>query len=288
MATLYVISTPIGNLGDLSPRAAETLAEVSRILAEDTRRTRPLLARLGLRTPLVSYHAHNEAARAEAVLGWLGDGEDIGLVSDAGTPLVSDPGQRLVEAVLAAGHEAVPIPGPSAILAALVASGLPSHRFSFFGFLPRKGAERKELLDRLTTSRETVVLFESPERLVSLLEALAEVSTPERRGVVGRELTKLHEEFVRGTLGELAGHFASVPPRGEITLVLEAAGEEGDSAGIDLAAASALAGALLDEGVSPSRAAREVARRLRISRNQAYQVVQSRAEGRGEGEAPSS
>jgi 16S rRNA (cytidine1402-2'-O)-methyltransferase len=287
MATLYLVSTPIGNLGDLSPRAAETLSGVSRILAEDTRRTRPLLIRMGVKVPLVSFHGHNEVARVETVLGWLADGEDIGLVSDAGTPLVSDPGEGLVEAVLAAGHSVVPIPGPSAILAALVASGLPSHPFTFLGFLPRKGTERKELLERLATSRETTVLFESPERLVTLLEALADSSFPDRKCVVGRELTKLHEEFVRGSLAEVAAHFTSTPPRGEITLVLAAADDEPDSSSVDRAAASALAGALLGEGVSPSRAAKEVARRLRIPRNQAYEVVQSLAEGQNEGEAPS-
>ena len=288
MAILYLVSTPIGNLGDLSLRAAETLSGVSRILAEDTRRTRPLLTHLGLNTPLVSFHAHNEVGREEAVLGWLGQGEDIGLVSDAGTPLVSDPGERLVQAVLAAGHSVVPIPGPSAILTALVASGLPSNRFSFLGFLPRKGTERKELLERLATSAETTVLFESPERLASLLEALVETCGPSRRGAVGREMTKLHEEFVRGTLEELRVHFSGPAPRGEVTFVLEAAGDEGEAPGIDHAAASALAGALLEEGVSPSRAAREIAKRLRIPRNQAYRVVQATAERRDEGEAPSS
>jgi len=287
MATLYLVSTPIGNLGDLSPRAAETLVGVSRILAEDTRRTRPLLIRLGLKTPLVSFHAHNEAAREKSVLGWLGAGEDLALVSDAGTPLVSDPGERLVEAVLAGGHTVVPIPGPSAILTALVASGLPSKRFTFLGFLPRKGSDREDLLERLGTSRETTVLFESPERLVALLEALAAVSPPHRKCVVGRELTKLHEEFIRGSLAEVAAHFSSTPPRGEITLVLAAAGDEGLSRGVDLAAASALAAALLEEGVSASRAAKEVARRLRIPRNQAYAVVQSVAGERDKGEAPS-
>jgi len=287
MATLYLVSTPIGNLGDLSPRAAETLSEVSRILAEDTRRTRPLLVRLGVKTPLVSFHAHNEAAREEAVLGWLGAGEDIALVSDAGTPLVSDPGERLVEAVLAAGHTVVPVPGPSAILTALVASGLPSRRFTFLGFLPRKGRERKALLERLGTSRETTVLFESPERLVPLLEALAAVSPPHRKCAVGRELTKLHEEFVRGSLAEVTAHFSSTPPRGEITLVLAGAGDEGVPPGVDLAAASAMAAALLEEGVSASRAAKEIARRLRIPRNQAYAAVQSVADVRDKGDVPS-
>jgi len=288
MATLYLVSTPIGNLGDLTPRAADTLGAVSRILAEDTRRTRPLLTHLGLDTPLVSFHAHNEAKREGAVLDWLGAGEDIALVSDAGTPLVSDPGQRLVETVLGAGHVVVPIPGASAVLTSLVASGLASDRFAFLGFVPRKGTDREELLDRLAGAQETTVVFESPERLLRLLKALVGVAGPHRRGAVGRELTKLHEEFVRGTLDELKAHFSQNPPRGEVTLVLDRADPSGDSAKVDLAAAAALAGALLDEGSSPSRAAMEVARRLRIPRNQAYQVVQSIAEKRDQGEAPPS
>jgi len=288
MGTLYLVSTPIGNLGDLSRRAAETLAGVSRVLAEDTRRTRPLLTHLGLSTPLVSFHAHNEASRREAALGWLDQGETLALVSDAGTPLVSDPGERLVRAVLAAGHSVVPIPGPSAILAALVASGLPVHPFTFLGFLPRKGAERAELLDRLATAQETTVLFESPERLGQLLAELAGASEPRRRGAVCRELTKLHEEFVRGTLNELSARFSETPPRGEITLVLEAAPEEVGSAEVDSAAAAALAEILLQDGMSPSRVAREVSRRLRIPRNGAYEVVQKMVRAREGGEpAPS-
>ncbi|MGW8268183.1 MAG: VTT domain-containing protein, partial [Longimicrobiales bacterium] len=157
---------------------------------------------------------------------------------------------------------------------------------TFLGFLPRKGSERKDLLERLATSRETTVLFESPERLTALLEALAAASPPHRKCAVGRELTKIHEEFVRGSLAEVAAHFASTPPRGEITVVLAAVADEVASPGADLAAASALAAALLEEGVSASRAAKEVARRLRIPRNQAYEVVQSVTRERDQGEAP--
>ncbi|MCJ7628732.1 MAG: 16S rRNA (cytidine(1402)-2'-O)-methyltransferase, partial [Longimicrobiales bacterium] len=178
MATLYLVSTPIGNLGDITPRAAGTLESVSRILAEDTRRTRKLLNHLRLKTPLVSLHAHNEASRREAVLAWLASGEDLALVSDAGTPLVSDPGQRIVEAAVVAGFTIVPIPGASAVLAALAGSGFSGDRFSFLGFLPRKGGERGELMDRVSTSPDTVVLFESPERTLALLEALEKSCGP--------------------------------------------------------------------------------------------------------------
>jgi len=180
LGTLYVVSTPIGNLGDLSPRAEETLRVVSRILAEDTRRSRILAERAGSSARLVSLHEHNERERTGAVLSWLADREDLALVSDAGTPLVSDPGAKLVAAVLEAGHRVVPVPGPSAVIAALVASGLPSERFAFLGFPERKGRARQQLLRRVAESAESVVLFESPQRLAALLRALMEVCGPDR------------------------------------------------------------------------------------------------------------
>ncbi|MDP2958611.1 MAG: 16S rRNA (cytidine(1402)-2'-O)-methyltransferase [Longimicrobiales bacterium] len=279
MATLFVVSTPIGNLGDLSPRAAETLRTVHRILAEDTRRTRILADHAGSKVPRVSLHAHNEAERVRKVLGWLDAGESLALVSDAGTPLVSDPGGRLVEAVAAAGHTVVPIPGPSAVLAALVGSGLPGDRFSFFGFPERKGRERALLLERVAVSRESVVLFESPQRLERLLEDLAAACGPQRRVAVARELTKLHEEWFRGTLSEAADYYRQHPPRGEVSLVVGPA-EDGAPGAEDLEAeARALAHALLGEGGKPSAVAREVARRLALPRNTAYRIVQETAEG---------
>jgi 16S rRNA (cytidine1402-2'-O)-methyltransferase len=232
---------------------------------------------------MVSLHAHNEASREDEVLGWLNSGEDVALVSDAGTPLVSDPGERLIQAILVQGHRVVPVPGPSAVLAALVGSGLPTDRFSFLGFPPRKGKERKALLDRVAGSPETTVLFESPERLVSLLADLVENAGPERRGVVARELTKLYEEFVRGTLIELLDHFQEHPPRGEITLLLAPVSPREGADSVDEAAGAALARALLDRGDRPSQVAREVARRLGIPKNRAYQLVQGlpRTEGPG-------
>jgi len=273
MATLYLVSTPIGNLGDLSRRAAETLESVSRILAEDTRRTRTLLNHLELRTPLVSLHSHNEAARKETVLDWLSSGEDLALVSDAGTPLVSDPGQRIAKAAMEAGFPVVPIPGASAVLAALVGSGFPADRFLFLGFLPRKGPERSELLDRVSVSTDPVVLFESPERVKSLLRALAESCDPRRRVAVARELTKLHEEFVRGTVAEVRDHFETNAPRGEFAVVVSGAVEPEGGGMVDEEAARALGQALLNEGQTPSRASREVARRLKLPRNLAYTLV---------------
>lgn len=275
MATLYLISTPIGNLGDVTFRAAEVLGSVSEVLAEDTRRSRVLLEHLEVETPLRSLHAHNEEARIRGVIDALSAGDDLALVSDAGTPLVSDPGVRLVRAVTEAGHEVVPVPGPSAVLAALVGSGMPADRFTFLGFLPKKGGERRALLDRIATVEESVVLFESPERILGLLEDLEEACGPERRVAVARELTKVHEEFVRGTIPEARRYYDEHPPRGEIAVVVEAAPEPGEPDAVDEAAGRALAEALLDEGLRPSGAAREVARRLDLPRNLAYRIVHS-------------
>jgi 16S rRNA (cytidine1402-2'-O)-methyltransferase len=278
VATLFIVSTPIGNLGDLSPRAAQTLRSVDRILAEDTRRTRVLTDHAGASAPLVSLHAHNEAERVERVLGWLEAGEDLALVSDAGTPLVSDPGGRLVQAVAGAGHVVVPIPGPSAVLAALVASGLPTERFTFLGFPDRKGQARHRLLERVAASDEAVVLFESPQRLVKLLEDLAETCGAGRLVSVARELTKLHEEFVRGTLEDAATYYRQHPPRGEVSLVVGPA-EADETSGVDVEEeAHVLARELLHGGAKASAAAKEVARRLALPRNTAYRIVHEVAE----------
>ncbi|HUF77172.1 MAG TPA: 16S rRNA (cytidine(1402)-2'-O)-methyltransferase [Longimicrobiales bacterium] len=273
MSTLYLVSTPIGNLGDMSPRAGETLRSVDRILAEDTRRSRPLAERAGSTAPLVSLHAHNERERTAKVLAWLDAGEQLALVSDAGTPLVSDPGARLVEAVLDGGHRVVPIPGPSAVLAALVASGFPTDRFTFLGFPERKGKDRVRLLERAAAADETVILFESPNRLVELLDALAERCAPDRRVAVARELTKLHEELVRGTLREASAYYSEHPPKGEVTLVLEPAPEVEAAAEDREDEARALATELLAGGMRPSQVARELADRLDLARNDAYRIV---------------
>ncbi len=271
MATLHLVSTPIGNLGDLSPRAAETLRTADRILAEDTRRTRVLAAHVGASAPLVSVHAHNEAERVASILGWLDAGETLALVSDAGTPVVSDPGGRVVAAVVEAGHTVVPIPGPSAVLAALAASGLPTGRFTFLGFPARKGKARTADLERVRTAEDATVLFESPNRLVRLLEELAE-RCGDRRVAVARELTKLHEEIVRGTLSEVAAYYGEHPPRGEVTLVVGPAPAGRGEADVK-EHARRLARELLSEGKKPSAAAREVAGRLGLARNEAYRIV---------------
>lgn len=282
MATLYLVSTPIGNLDDVSERAAGTLRSVDRILAEDTRRTRVLADRVGASAPLVSVHAHNERERIERIVAWLDGGEDLALVSDAGTPLVSDPGGRVVTAVVEHGHDVVPVPGPSAVLAALVGSGLPAERFAFLGFLARKGRERQADLERVAGSPETVVLFESPQRLVRLLDDLAELCGPERSVAVARELTKVHEEFTRGTLSEVSGYYRECPPKGEVTVVVGPS-EPGASQEEVEAEAVRLAGELLAEGMRPSTVAKELAGRLDLARNEAYRIVHDLEAEKGDG-----
>jgi len=222
MGTLYVVATPIGNLEDVTLRALRVLREAELVLAEDTRRTRVLLERHGIAARPRSLHAHNEAARADEALAALAAGQRVALVSDAGTPLVSDPGGRLVARAVAAGHEVVPVPGASAALAALVASGLPADAFTCVGFLPRKAGERAARLAALAARPETLIVFESPRRLAATLAELARVFGDERRACVSRELTKLHEENARGTLAALARRFAG-GARGEVTLVIEGA-----------------------------------------------------------------
>lgn len=279
MACLYIVATPIGNLEDLTRRAERVLGEVAHVAAEDTRHTGRLLKGLGIRTDLVSLHAHNEASRLDVVLKWLEAGEDVALVSDAGTPLISDPGARLVEAVAAAGHPVVPVPGPSAALAALVASGLPSERFVFVGFLARKGRDRAEALRRVAESPDTSILFESPERLHALLGELEDACGGARRVVVAREMTKLHEEFRRGTATELHGYYSVEKARGEITVLVEGVGRDADSPDPEVLREQALA--LLERGLRPSAAARTLAEETGIPRNQAYAIVQ-KCKGGGE------
>ena len=218
---LYVVSTPIGNLRDITLRAIDTLRSVDLILAEDTRHSRRLLDRHEIATPMLSYHEHNEARATSTAIARLRDGRDVALISDAGTPLVSDPGVRLVRAAAEAGIPVVPVPGPSAVLAALVSSALGSERFTFFGFLARKGREREDALEELSGLRHTGVLYEAPNRVAATLAELAERGSAERRAVVARELTKQFEEIRRGTVSQLAAYYESSPPRGEVVIVLE-------------------------------------------------------------------
>jgi 16S rRNA (cytidine1402-2'-O)-methyltransferase len=219
---LVVVATPIGNLGDLSPRAAEVLRTVDLVLAEDTRRTGRLLRHIGSEVPQRSLHEHNERERIDEVLARIAAGERLALVSDAGTPAVSDPGYRLLAACAAAGVRVEVVPGPSAALTALVASGLPTDRVAFEGFLPRKGGTRRERLAELATERRTMVLFISPHRAADDLTDLAGVLGEDRPAALARELTKLHEEVRRGSLGDLRDGVGE-GVRGEVTLVVAGA-----------------------------------------------------------------
>ena len=223
--TLYVVATPVGNLGDVSLRALEVLRSVSLVACEDTRTTRRLLARHGIKTRTISYHEHNERSRAPQLASRLAGGEDIALVTDAGTPGVSDPGYRLVAAAREKEIPVRPIPGASAVLAALSVSGLPTSSFCFYGFLPRRGSARVQAIESLASSTHTAVLFESPRRAPALLSELAE-RLGARRAFLAREMTKVHEEHRAGVLPELASWVRQERPRGELTLVIAGAVRE--------------------------------------------------------------
>lgn len=281
-AALFLVGTPIGNLDDLSPRAVETLSGVEMVYAEDTRRTTVLFRRFGISTPLRSLHAHNEASRGEEVRKLLAAGRNCALVTDAGAPGVSDPGARIVRSVSDAGFDVRTIPGPSAVTAAAGLSGFPADRFLFLGFPPRKGRERSDWIGQCANSRETVIAFEAPGRIASLLDDWAERGLGDRACCVCRELTKLHEEVRRGTVAALAEYYRHEEVRGEVTLVLEAATEV-EGATSDFEAARRRATELLREG----HGAREVSVRLReefdLSRNDAYAVALAAGEEEGDG-----
>lgn len=276
--TLFIVATPIGNLGDLTLRAIETLRAVDRVLAEDTRRSLALLSHLGIGgKPVDRLDAHAPAAAVERAAERLLAGESLALVTDAGTPLVSDPGAALVRIAAERGARVVPIPGASAVLAAVSASGLVTGPFRFVGFLPRSGPPRREALERIAAAAEPVVLFESPERTADTLAELAAIS-PERQVMVARELTKLHEELVRGTLRDVA---SADPPRtwiGEITLVLGEGRGAGDAAPID----DAELDRQIDEGLAQGRRARDIAEEIsvlsRLPKKEAYSRVVQRRE----------
>ncbi|MCU1352202.1 MAG: hypothetical protein JWM05_1411 [Acidimicrobiales bacterium] len=265
---LVLVGTPIGNLGDLSPRAVEALASADLVCCEDTRRTGRLLQHAGVRAAaLLTVNDHTEVAAIGEVLRRLALGERVVVVSDAGMPGISDPGERLVRAALAADHVVEVVPGPSAAISALVASGLPAGRFAFEGFLPRKGSGRTERLAAVAGERRTVVLYEAPHRLARTLADLAEACGGDRRVVVARELTKLHEETWRGTLAEAAARTTEVAPRGEYVLVLDAAAAP--EAATDEAVVAALAAAR-DAGRSTRDAVAEVAASLGVPKRHVY------------------
>ena len=261
---LYVVATPIGNLGDLSPRAAATLRGADHVLAEDKRVSAKLLAHAGAKAPMAVYNDYSSEAERDAIVARLGT-EAIALVSDAGTPLISDPGYKLVRAARAAGHAVHTLPGPSAAIAALTLAGLPTDRFLFLGFLPPKAKARSDAVAEIANVRATLVLYESGPRLGDTLAALA-TGLGDRPAALVREISKLHEETVTGTLSELAARYAATAPKGEIVIVVAppAAAATASDAELDAALDEALA------RLSPSRAAAEVAERLNLPRKRAY------------------
>jgi len=269
--TLYVVATPLGNLGDLSPRAADTLKRVAAVAAEDTRHSKPLLVHAGSRAELISFHQHSSERALERILRILSAGRDVALITDAGTPAISDPGVVLVAAARERGIQVVTIPGPTAVAASLSVSGIGGDRYVFLGFLPRKGSDRRRLLLTVAESEWTVVLFEAPNRVTQLLADLLEVCGPERQAAVSRELTKVFEETRAGTLQELSEHYAEAPARGEVTVVVAGTGKQriaeppydpGERAK-----------ALLAEGLSRKDVADRLAEETGISRNAAYRLV---------------
>jgi 16S rRNA (cytidine1402-2'-O)-methyltransferase len=259
---LVVCPTPIGNLQDITLRALERLREADLIACEDTRHTRMLLDRFDIQTKLVSFHEHNEAVRARELVGRIGEGTSVALVCDAGMPLISDPGYALVRACLQAGLPVEVLPGASAPLVALVASGLPAERFCFAGFLPRRESDRKRVL---LDAPHTLIAFESPRRLLASLKLLAE-HDPGRRVAVCRELTKVHEQILRGTAAELADRLNTQPPRGEVVLVVEGSVTR---AGDHQRAVQAM-GELVRAGARPRAAARVLAALTGVSANELY------------------
>lgn len=274
MGTLFLVATPIGNLEDITLRALRILREVSLIAAEDTRHTRKLLTHFEISTPLTSYHEHSGPARTEAVVAALATG-DVALVSDAGTPLLSDPGQALVRATLAAGHTVLPIPGPSAAISALVASGQSTDQFTFLGFLPRKSSDRRALLARFAQAPETLILYEAPHRLLACLDdALATLG--DRQATLARELTKMHEDFRRGRLSTLRAEYErGDAPRGEFTIVIagaEPAVEQETGETLEQRAIERIR-TLLASGVSVREIAVEVARFTGLPRRQMYRLA---------------
>ncbi len=268
-SALYVVSTPIGNRADMTERARQVLCAVAAVYAEDTRRTGRLLAWIGAQVPLRSLHEHNEASRTAEILARLERLESCALVSDAGTPLVSDPGARVVEAALAAGYRVIPVPGASAVLAALAASGFPGDQFAFLGFAPRRASQRAAWIELLARLPLTIVAFESPRRIGALLGELVDAGLDDRPCAVCRELTKLHESVRRGTVAELAPRFGG-DIKGEITLVIAGAAEAGWEARRDEAEREAAR--LGRRGLSTRDIGERLADAFDLPRNVAYEL----------------
>ena len=270
MGKLYLVGTPIGNLEDITLRAIRILKEVDCIAAEDTRRTGKLLQHLQIKTPQISYHEHNQDRRTPELIARLQQGEEIALVTDAGMPSISDPGVELVSAAIAANIPVIPIPGPTAAISALAASGMPTERFTFEGFLPSKESERQERLELLRSETKTVILYEAPHRILKTLTDLAAV-VGNREIVLARELTKIHEEFWRGSIGDAIAMYTNQrQPKGEYTLVLKGIAETSlISSEVEIKQELQQ---LLDRGMTRSQASRHLAKLTPLSRREIYQL----------------
>ena len=269
---LYLVATPIGNLGDFTPRAVETLENADFIAAEDTRVSMKLLNHFGVKKPLISYHEHNHVTAGQSVLNRLLAGESCALMTDAGTPAISDPGEDLVKQCAAAGIPVCAIPGPCAAVTALSVSGLPTGRFCFEGFLSTNKKSRREHLDSLKSERHTMIFYEAPHKLQNTLKDLTDAFGPERRISLCRELTKLHEQILRMTLGEALAYYTENDPRGEYVLILEGAAEASVEA-LTLEDAVSLALERIASGASKKDAVREVSRETGFPKNALYDAV---------------
>lgn len=271
MRTLYVVGTPIGNLEDMTFRAVRILQSVDLIAAEDTRHTGKLLQHFEIKTPQLSYHEHNRQQRLPELISKLGEGKDIALVTDAGMPGISDPGYELVKACIEAEVSVIPVPGANAAITALIAAGLPTDRFVFEGFLPASGQERQKHLESLPAEARTLIFYESPHRLRQTLQDLADTLEPLRLIVLARELTKLHEEFWRGTIRDAIAHYNQHEPKGEFTIIV--AGAHLEIARPSPEALKAELFEIMSQGVSRSQASRQLAQLTKLPRRQLYQMA---------------
>jgi 16S rRNA (cytidine1402-2'-O)-methyltransferase len=275
LGTLYVVATPIGNLADITQRAIQILKDVELIACEDTRHTRKLLQHFGINTKTTSYHEHNENQRGDELLDLLKQGSDIAIVSDAGTPAISDPGFRLVRSAIENEITVVPVPGPSALITALVAAGLPTDEFFFAGFLPARASARQTRLRQLASVPGTLIFYEAPHRLSATLKDAYE-TLGEREAVVARELTKLHEEVRRGRLSDLIEHYSQVEPRGEIVLLIDRNSiETGEAESNSERSVGELVAQFEAEGIDHRAALKKAARELKLSRAEAYRKLQT-------------
>ena len=274
LGILYVVATPLGNLEDLSPRAVKILGEVDLIACEDTRHTRKLLSHFAIQTSTTSYHEHNEEAKAPVLMIQLQEGSHIALVSDAGTPLLSDPGHRLVHACRKNKIPVYPIPGPSAATAALSVSGLPAHRFLFIGFLPRRAALQRAVLEKVSQEESTLLIYLSPHGLLPTLKRIVEI-LGNRRAFLIREMTKLHETHYFGRLKEVLTTLEQEPARGEYTLVLEGQKSKEDQPSSQLDAAAYVLGLIETRGLTQKEAIKQATQELGLSRREIYNKVEA-------------